>query len=58
LSLQNAKPGEPIRVSAVVYADDSEDGEKIALETIHSQGEHHKSGKAGNSMNTPQIKIR
>jgi hypothetical protein len=46
LSLQNAKPGEPIRVSAVVYADGSEEGEKIALETVHSLREHHKSEKA------------
>jgi len=45
LSLQNAKPGESIRVSAVVYVDNSEEGEKIALETVHSQREHTKSEK-------------
>lgn len=46
LSLNNAKPGEPIRVSGVVYADDSEEGEKTALETMHAQREHYKSKKA------------
>ncbi|HEV7374727.1 MAG TPA: hypothetical protein VGN95_08415 [Pyrinomonadaceae bacterium] len=46
LPLNNAKPGDAIRVSAVVYADDSEDGEKIALETVHAQREHDKSKKA------------
>jgi hypothetical protein len=45
LPLNNAKPGDPIRVSGVVYADDSEDGEKTALETIHAQREHTKSEK-------------
>jgi hypothetical protein len=45
LSLNNAKPGDPIRVSAVVYADSSEEGEKIALETIHTLREHDKAGK-------------
>ena len=45
LSLENAKPGEPIRVSGAVYVDDSEDGEKTALETIHAQREHTKSEK-------------
>lgn len=55
LPLNNAKPGDPIRVSAVVYADDSEDGEKTALETIHAQREHHKSGKAKSS-SSPKVK--
>lgn len=46
LSLNNAKPGEPIRVSAVVYVDNSEEGEKTALETVHAQREHYRSKKA------------
>lgn len=45
LPLNNATPGEPIRVSGIVYADKSEDGEKTALETIHSQREHSKANK-------------
>lgn len=45
-SLYNIKPGDPIRVSGVVYADGSEDGEKTALETIHGQRERAKSQKA------------
>jgi hypothetical protein len=46
LSLNNAKPGDPIRVSAVVFADGSEDGEKIALETVHTQKAHIKANKS------------
>ena len=46
LPLNNAKPGEPIRVSGVMYADGSEEGETTALETMHTQKEHDKSTKA------------
>lgn len=44
--LSNIKLGDPLRISAIIYADDSEDGEKTALETIHSQREIHKSNTA------------
>jgi hypothetical protein len=55
LPLNNAKPGDPIRMSGVVFADDSEDGEKTALETIHTQRKHTKSEKIkGNS--SPEAK--
>jgi hypothetical protein len=57
LSLNNAKPGEPIRVSAVVYADGSEEGEKTALETIHAQREHDKSEKAKGG-SSPKLRSR
>lgn len=49
LTLDNAKPGDPIRVSGVIYADDSEDGEKTALETIRTQKKNGKSHKKKSS---------
>lgn len=35
-SLGNIKAGDPIRISSVLYADNSADGEKTALETVHT----------------------
>lgn len=45
LPLNNAKLGDPIRVSGAVFGDESEDGEKTALETIRAQRKHTKSEK-------------
>lgn len=44
-ALYNAKLGDPIRVSGAVFDDDSEDGEKTALETIRNQRKHTESEK-------------
>ncbi|HYG83056.1 MAG TPA: hypothetical protein VD861_21850 [Pyrinomonadaceae bacterium] len=55
LRLDNAKPGDPIRVSGAVFGDESEDGEKTALETIRAQRKHTKSQKAPKS--SPAEKI-
>lgn len=56
LPLNNAKLGDPIRVSGAVFGDDSEDGEKTALETIRNQRKHTKSEKNKGNSSTETIK--
>jgi capsular polysaccharide biosynthesis protein len=55
LPLNNAKPGHPIRVSGAVFSDDSEDGEKTALQTIRNQRKHTKYGKIKDKSPTEKI---
>lgn len=43
-------PGFPIRISGVMYADGTEDGEEITLGTMHKQKEHYKNKRKGESL--------
>lgn len=45
--LANLRPGFPIRIGGVIYADGMEDGETAALGTMHRQKEHEKNKKKG-----------
>lgn len=47
MPLANLRPGFPIRVSGVMYADGTEEGEKATLGTMHRQKEHYKNKKKG-----------
>lgn len=49
-SLKDVRPGLPIRIAGVMYADGTEEGEESALGTLHRQKEHEqKSKKEGHS---------
>ena len=49
MSVFNLLPGKPLKIGGVVYADGTEEGDKITLETMHRQREHSKAIKKGNS---------
>ena len=42
MGLNNARPGEPIRVAGVIYADGTEDGQAATLGTMRRQRNHER----------------
>ncbi len=44
-SLSDVRPGFPIRIAGVMYADGTEEGDESALGTLHRQKEHEQKSK-------------
>ena len=43
--LRHVKPGTPIRIGGVMFADGTEEGDEDSLDTMHGQKAHHKAKK-------------
>jgi hypothetical protein len=53
-NLKYFKPGTPIKVSGVLFADGTEDGDEYTLGTMHRQKEHDKAKKSQKEEGTSQ----
>jgi len=49
MPLSNLLPGKPLKIGGVAYADGTEEGDKMTLETMHGQKERSKAVKKGDS---------
>lgn len=50
MPLSNLRPDEPIKISGVMYADGTEEGDEATLGTMRRQKEHYKTPKKGGTL--------